>query len=157
MGPSQRRSKGSLETVRFLAAFLTFPGYPRLDVASPQSLATLPCVVGLVSVQLYRTLVRAAPTRSRDRLDGVHKLFEDCAVVGVGGGEDYRERDAVSVRHKVALGARLSAVRRILAGLLAPLLAGTFVESNDARSQSILSVCAVRWFPIARRLLTVSP
>ncbi len=92
---------------QLLAAFLNFAGYPRLDVASPQSLATLPCVVGLIGVQLYRTLARATPTRSRDRLDGIHELFEDRAVVGVGGGENYRELDAVSVRYKVALGARL--------------------------------------------------
>jgi hypothetical protein len=71
-----------------------------------------------------------------DRLDSVHQFLEDVGVVDVGAGEHYREWDAPSVRNKVALRARFAPIRRILAGFLAPLLAGTLAESSEARSSS---------------------
>lgn len=51
--------------------------------------------------------------------------------------EHYTEWDALSVDHNVALRARFSFIRRILANFVAPLLAGTVAESKEARSQSI--------------------
>jgi hypothetical protein len=60
-------------------------------------------------------------TRLLDRLDAVHGLLQDLRVVAVCGTEHYRERDAPSVCHNVALRARLSLIRRIRSGLLAPL------------------------------------
>ena len=74
-----------------------------------------------------------------DRLDRVHQFLQDCAALDVGSGENCRERDPVSVRHKVALRARFSLIRWILAGFVAPLLAGIIVESREALSQSISS------------------
>jgi hypothetical protein len=59
--------------------------------------------------------------------------------VDVCGSEDYRKRDASSVRNNMALRARLSLIRRIRSGSLAPLLAGTLAESKEALSQSISS------------------
>ena len=55
------------------------------------------------------------------------------------GRESYRERHASSVRNKVAFRARFAAIRRVLADLLAPLLAGMLAESKDALSQSMRS------------------
>jgi hypothetical protein len=43
----------------------------------------------------------------------------------------------LAVGHNVALRARFAAIRRIRAGLVAPLFAGTLAESSAARSQSM--------------------
>jgi uncharacterized membrane protein YgcG len=51
----------------------------------------------------------------------------------------YRERDATSFDHKLALRARFAAIRRILSGFSAPPTAATLAESNEARDQSIRS------------------
>jgi hypothetical protein len=57
----------------------------------------------------------------------------------VGRGKHHRQRDAPSVRNKVALGALLSFICRIRSGFWAPLFAGMEAESSEARSQSIWS------------------
>jgi hypothetical protein len=129
---------------QLLAALLTLPRYPRFDAASAERFAALLGVVGFVSMQLSRTLARATSSRTLDRLYGVHQLLQDRAVVDVSSSENYRERDPVSVRHKVALRARFSLIRRILASFLAPFLAGTLAESREALSQSISSASASR-------------
>jgi hypothetical protein len=59
--------------------------------------------------------------------------------VDVCGRERYRERHASSVRNKVAFRTQFAAIRRVLADLFAPLLAGTLAESKDALSQSMRS------------------
>jgi hypothetical protein len=89
-------------------------------------------------VQLLRALPRPA-TRALYGLYGVHELLEDHRVVYVGPARHHRQRDAPSVRNKVALRARFSLIRWILAGFLAPLFAGMEAESKEARSQSIRS------------------
>jgi len=96
-------------------------------------------IVSLVGMQLVGALARSALTRLANRRDGVHHLLQDLGIVNVGGGEDYRERDATSVRNNMALRARFSLIRRVRTGSLAPLLAGTLAESNDALSQSMQS------------------
>jgi hypothetical protein len=98
-------------------------------------------VIAFVGMQLLGTLPRPArtPARLLDGLDAIHSLLQDLRVVDVCGCEDYRQRDASSVRHKVALRARLSLIRRIRTGSLAPLFADTLAESRDALSQSISS------------------
>ena len=101
----------------------------------PQGLTATREVVAFVGMQLLRTLPRSA-TRALDGLYGIHSLFQDLRVVYVCSREDYRERDASSVRNNVALRARFPLIRRILAGLLAPLFAGTLAESKEALSQS---------------------
>jgi hypothetical protein len=98
-------------------------------------------VVAFVGVELLGTLPRSAGTATRplDRLYGVHGFLQHLRVVDVCGTEHYRQRDASSVRNKVALRARFSLICRILAGFWAPLLAGMEAESSEARSHSICS------------------
>src|SRR5205085_12296053 len=73
-----------------------------------------------------------------DRLDGSHNLDEHLTVMDIGSGTDYRERDPLSVDHKMALRSRFTSIRRRRPGCLAPFLAGTLAESTEARVQSIL-------------------
>jgi hypothetical protein len=107
-------------------------------VPLPQGLTATREVVAFVGVQLLGTLPRSA-TRALDGLYGIYSLFQDLRVMDVCGSEDYRERDASSVRNNMALRARLCLIRRIRSGLLAPLLAGTLAESKQALSQLISS------------------
>ena len=95
------------------------PGDARGYAPLPERLAAPGEVVSCVGMQLLRPLARAS-TRFTDRPDGVHELFERLGVVDVGSRVDRRERDAVSVDHKVALGARFALVSRVRPGLLAP-------------------------------------
>jgi hypothetical protein len=90
-------------------------------------------------MHLLGSFPRPAPTGTLDGLYGIDEFFEDHRVMDVRGREHYRERDAPSVRNKVALRALLSFIRRIRSGFCAPLLAGMETESSDARSQSICS------------------
>jgi hypothetical protein len=73
-------------------------------------------------MQLLRALARPTgfPTGALDRLDAIHGLFQDLRVMDIGGAEDYREREASSVRHNMALRARLSLIRRTLGPVLRP-------------------------------------
>jgi hypothetical protein len=98
-------------------------------------------VVRLVSMQLQRTLARAARSaaRAEDRRDAVDQRREEARVVGVRGREADDQGDAPAVDHKMALRARFAAIRRIRPGLIAPLFAGTLAESKLARDQSIRS------------------
>ena len=123
------------------------PSDARLYAPLPQGLAAAREIVALLGVQLLRTLARPAPTAMGllDRLDGVHGLLQDRRVVDVGGREDYRERDAPSVRNNMALRSRFAFIRRIRPGLFAPLLAGTLAESNEALSQSMRSASPRRF------------
>jgi len=123
---------------QLLATLYALPGYAALDAALPQSPFALLVVVGFVGVQLLRALPRPA-TRALYGLYSVHELLEDHRVVYVGSARHHRQRDAPSIRNKVALRARFSLIRWILAGFLAPLFAGMEAESKEARSQSIRS------------------
>jgi hypothetical protein len=80
-----------------------------------------------------------------DRWDRVEHLREYAAVVHVRAGEERGEGDALGVDHQVALRALLAAIRRIRPGRLAPLFAGTLVESTEARLQSIRSASPSRF------------
>src|SRR3712207_4644949 len=74
-------------------------------------------------MQLLGALARPAGFSAGplDRLDRIHGLLQDLRVMDVGGAEDYRERDAPSVCHNMALRARFCLIRRIRAGSSAPL------------------------------------
>jgi hypothetical protein len=90
-------------------------------------------------MQFLGTPPRSSPTGTLDGLYSIEEFFKDHRVVDVCGREHYRERDAPSVRNKVALRALLSFICRIRCGFWAPLLAGMEAESSEARSQSIWS------------------
>jgi hypothetical protein len=58
-----------------VAVLFTLSGYPALDATLPQNLAALLGIVGLVGVKLSRTLARASPTWTLDRLYSVHQFL----------------------------------------------------------------------------------
>jgi hypothetical protein len=124
---------------QLLAALYALSCYTALYPASSQGSLALLVVVGLVGVKLLGTLPRSASSGTLDGLHSVDELFEDHRVVDVCRADHHTERDAPSVRNKVALRARFSFIRRILAGFRAPLLAGMEAESKQARSHSIWS------------------
>ena len=87
-------------------------------------------------------LVGRPPRSATGTLDGfysVDELFENHRVVDICRAEHHTERDAPSVRNNMALRARFSFIRRILADFVAPLFAGMEAESKQARSHSIWS------------------
>jgi hypothetical protein len=139
--PRQRTFHHPPVSAKPLASVLAPPGDARLDAPLAECLSATGEVVSFVGVQLRGALPRPAwlARRTPDRLDLVHDLLEDLRVVDVGGGENYGERYALSVRNKVALRARFAAIGRVLTDLLAPLLAGTLAESRHALDQSISS------------------
>jgi hypothetical protein len=131
---------------QLLAGVGPSPGDARFYALLPERLVAAREIVGLVGVELLGALPRPSrfARRAPDRIDGVHELLEDLRIVDVGGREDYRERYAPSVRNNVALRARFAAIRRVLADLLAPLLADTLAESRDALDQSMRSASPSR-------------
>src|SRR5829696_36024 len=123
---------------QLLAALCALSCYAALYPAPSQGSLALLVIVGLVGVKLLGPLPWSA-TGTLDGFYSVDELFEDHRVVDVCRAEHHTERDAPSVRNKVALRALLSFIRRVLAGFRAPLLAGMEAESKQARSHSIWS------------------
>jgi hypothetical protein len=70
-------------------------------------------------VKLLGALPRSA-AGSLDGLYSVYQLLEHHRIVDVGCSKHHRQRDASSVRNKVALRARFCFIRRILSGFWAP-------------------------------------
>ena len=122
------------------------PSDARDDAARATSGAAAREVIALVGVQLGGTVSRPTTSTARlpNRHDRIQGDFEHFGVVHIGRREGYRERDACSVDHKMALRARFAAIRRIRADRFAPLLAGTLAESSEARDQSSFSASARR-------------
>jgi hypothetical protein len=108
---------------QLLAALYALSCYTALYPAPSQSCLALFVIVGFVGMQLLGTLSRSA-TGTLDGFYSVDELFENHRVVNVCRAEHHAERDAPSVRNKVALRARFSFIRRILADFVAPLLPG---------------------------------
>lgn len=111
---------------------------------SPAQRLPLGCrIVGFVRMQLLRSLAR--PTLGAS--DGLYSIdggFHHLDVMDMGSRERHRQRDSVSVDHKMALRARFAAILRIRPGRFAPPGAGTVAESMQARDQSILSASPSR-------------
>ena len=135
-------------TAQALARLDPGPGDPRRDAPHSQCPAVGARAVGLVGVQLGRP--SAGPPRpaagAADRLDGVYEVFEEGALIDVGGAEPDGERDAGAVDQQMALATWFAAVRWIRAdvfvgggGASTPPLAGTDALSRLARDQSIAS------------------
>lgn len=95
-------------------------------------------VVAFVGVNLLGTRARSAE-RPSDSRHGFQQRDEEIAVVNVRGAERDGEWNALGVYDDVVLRARLSAVRRVRARLLAPPFARTLEASSAARDQSIAS------------------
>ncbi len=92
------------------------------------------------------------PADRRDRVDQRDQLRH---VVGVGPGQDRRERDAAGVDRQVVLAARLAAVRGVRPGLGPPKTARTEAESTTTRLKSISSAHAA--CPAATRAASATP
>ena len=110
----------------------------RGDAPATQGTTQRGRVVGFIGVEFGRALARTTrlPPWADDRRDGINQRKQLGRVVGIGRRETDRQRDAVPVDDQVVLGARLAAVDRVPAGLLAPFLARTLRESTLARVQS---------------------
>jgi hypothetical protein len=94
-------------------------------------------------VQLGRSF--PGPTAaSAQRWNGIDHRFQHPHIVHIGGCVSYRQGNASSVDHKMALRARFAAVCRVATGGFAPPGAGTLPESRDARDQSIWPAWASR-------------
>jgi hypothetical protein len=117
-----------------LAALDATSGDARDDRSLAQRLAAVGEVVSLVGVQLGRSPSWPARTLA-DCRHGIDHRFQQLAVVPVGGRDFQGERDAIGIDEDMPLGARLAAVRRVRAGLITPLFAGTAALSTAARSQ----------------------
>jgi hypothetical protein len=141
--PRQRALHYPAIPSQLLTTLYPSPGDTRCDPSPSQVVSAPSEVVPFVGVQFHRppssaSSTSAQPTWLLGRLDGVHHFDKHLAVMNVGTGAHYRERDSLSVNHKMALRARFSFIRRIRAGSSAPFLAGTLAESTEARVQSIL-------------------
>ena len=134
--PSERALDHPAVPAQTLAGVNPTPGNPILDPARPQRPTTTRRVIGLVGVQFRGALSRPSPALA-DRRHSIDQLLETPAVVEVGGREADGERDAMSVRDDVALRSRPAAIRRVRAGLVAPLFAGTEALSRQARLKSM--------------------
>ena len=136
--PGQRPFYHPAVTAKLLARLDTSTRNSRCDASIPQCLSTEPTVIPLVSVQLAWSLPWS-PSRTTNWLNSINRFFQHLAVVDVGCRMRYRERDSLSVDHKMALRARFSAIRWVRPRLFAPPGAGTLAESSEARDQSIWS------------------
>jgi len=132
--PCERPLDHPSVSAKTLAALDATPGDPRNDRSLAQRPPAVCKVVALVGVQLGR----AAPWPARtlaDRRHGIDQRLQQLAIVPVGRRDLQGEWDAIGIDEDVTLGARLAAIRRVRASLLAPLFAGTLALSTAARSQ----------------------
>ena len=106
------------------------------DAPSLTGLSAVGEVVGLVRVEFGWPSARPAAALA-DRRNGVDHALKALAVVGVRRAEREREGDAARIGENVPLCPRPPAIRRIGAGLFAPLFAGTLALSSAARLQSM--------------------
>lgn len=132
--PGERTLDHPSVSAEALAALDATPGDARDDRSLAQRPPAVGEVVTLVGVQFGRTASWPACTLA-DRRHGIDQRLQQLAVVPVGRRDPQGERNAVGIDEDVALGTRLAAVRRVRAGLLAPLFAGTLALSTAARSQ----------------------
>ena len=145
--PGQRAFDHPAMPTQPLARVDASPGDARDDTALATGSTAAWVIIALIRVQLGRTSARSAPTPTRlaQRRDRIERCLQQPRIMHGGCREPYRERDASSVDHKMALRARFATIRRIRPGCFAPLLAATLAESSEARDQSSLSASARRW------------
>ncbi len=109
---------------------------PGLDVPQPQGATAALVVVSLVGVELARPTPGWSPGLPDER-HGIDYLLQHGAVVLVGPRQPHSEGDAVCIREDVALGACFAPIRRVRAGLSAPLFAEIEALSSAARLKSM--------------------
>lgn len=117
-------------TTKLLARLDASTCNSRRDASISQGLSTEPKVISLVSIQLARSLPWSPP-RTTNWLNSINRFLQHLAVVDVSRRMRYRERDSLSVDHRMALRARFSAIRRVRPGLFA--LRGQEHSPNRAR------------------------
>jgi len=111
---------------------------PVLDAAPKAGMTAPAMIIGFVGVQLVWPAARS-PRSAWNRPHSVEQILEGPTIVEIGAAQQEGERDAAPVRDEVALGARLSAVRRIRPCSGTPLLAAMDALSTQARLQSMQS------------------
>ena len=118
--PRERALHNPAVAAEALACFDAAPGDAGDDPASAQVAPAAGIVVALVGVQLVGPPARASAPLA-DGPHGIDEVVQRLAVVKVGRGQKDGEREAGAVDQKVALAARLAAVDRVRADLVAPL------------------------------------
>ena len=108
----------------------------RLDATISARTAAPRVIVPFVGVQFGRTESGTTPGTWNGR-DAIQQIFQNFGVVNVSGGQQQGQRNALSIDEKMMFRARFAFVRRVGAGLIAPLFAATVAESTAARFQSI--------------------
>lgn len=110
----------------------------RFDPTSSQGLAVGLGVVAPISLHSVGLAPRSAPLSSHRR-NGLYQRKELCHIVGVGGGQEGGEGDALRVGDEMMLTARFAPIRGVWAGFAPPKRARTDALSTTARDQSIWS------------------
>ena len=141
--PRQRALNHPTMPAQLVLALDALARNPHLDPALGQRLPAARDVVGLVGMQLGRTLARAAAW-PLDRDDGIEQVLEHPRIMGVGARQPEREGDAAALDDNMALRAWFALIRGIRSGGLAPLFAGTLALSRLARLQSSCSASPSR-------------
>ena len=136
--PRMRALDHPTVTTEPLLRFDPFTSDARSDAALTQGSFVLLRLISLVRVQLVRTFA-GPPSRTLDGLDRVYRCLKHRRLVDVGSRQDDRERNALSVDHKMPLRALFAAIRWILPGFFAPPGAATEAASTQARLQSMRS------------------
>lgn len=111
-------------------------GDARHDPTGAALLATGTGVVGRVGMKLVGTAALATAPAAAHRRDRIQGRGHHHAVVAVGSREGQAEGCAAGIDDAVALGARLTAIRRVRASRRPPFFAGTDALSRLARLQS---------------------
>ena len=127
----------------FLAGFDAATGNSWLDLTLATSTAAAPMVVGFVGVQLVWPSSWTAALAC-DCRNSVQQLFEGCAVVDIGPGQEERKRDAPPIGDEMTLGAGSATIRRVRTCGTSPLFAAMDALSMQARLQSIRSASRSR-------------
>lgn len=136
--PGVRTLDDPTMAAKFLLRLHSFAGNARRDAALAQRSPILLRLVPFVRVQLVRSFPRPS-SWTFDRLDRIETLLEHRRLVDIGRAQQDRERDPLSVDHKMALRALFAAIRRILPGFFAPPGEATVEASIAARLQSMRS------------------
>lgn len=111
------------------------PRDTRNDAAQPTGTAAAAMIIGFVGVQLCRAVPRSATPPAANRGNGIEQALERQMIVEIRCTHISNERNAAPLDHQVLLRARAALVGGVRPGVLAPLLAGSDLESSTTRLQ----------------------